>query len=204
MNSSFKNNFNRLLKFFYPYKIKGFFAILSLFVTALCVLLYGLTAKTFIDKGIALGNGSQINLFFVSFVGLTVLLALSGYFRSYLINGISLNVADNLRRKIFANCLHFPMVFFDNKGSSDIVSRINTDIREIFAVFTKNVTFFLRNVVLFVGGVAFLLILNTKLFGAMLLVILMSALPIFFLAKKMKFFSDRNYYSILLLLNLSC
>ncbi len=189
MNSSFKNNFSRLAALFYPHKMKMFLAILSLFVTVVAILLYGFTARIFIDEGLSAGDGSKINLFFVNFTFLTVLLALSGYFRSYFINDISLEVANAFKKKAFVNSLHFKMSFFDENGHGDVVSRLNKDVAEIFGVFAKNITFFLRNVALFVGGVAFLLVTSTKLFLIMLLVIFLALLPVFLLVRRLKSFS---------------
>ena len=191
MDTSSKNSFYRIAGFFKPYKVKVFFAALALFATAASILLYGRIAKIFIDQGISLDDNYRINLFFLSFVLLTILLAISGYVRSYLINNISLNIVNDLRKRIFTNSLRFPVVYFDNNGYTDILSRINSDVNELFNVFTKNVTFFLRNAILFCGGFVFLWISSFKLFLVMFAAILIAFVPIFLLAKKMKI-SSKN------------
>lgn len=191
MDTSSQNSFYRISGFFRPYKIKVFFAALALFVTAASILLYGHIAKIFIDQGVSLDDNSQIDSFFTSFVVLTVLLAISGYVRSYLINNISLNIINDLRKKIFTNSLRFPAVYFDNNGYGDILSCINSDVNELFNAFTKNVTFFLRNAILFCGGFIFLWIASFKLFLIMLAAILIAFVPIFLLAKKMRI-SSKN------------
>lgn len=182
---SSKKNFLRLVALFYPHKIKIFFALISLMVTALAILFYGFVAKNFVNE-INIGDAGEINSFFLSFVLLTAILAVSGYFRSYLINDVSLLAENELRRKIFAKILKFPVEFFDNNPTGDVLSRVSSDISEIFSAFTKNTTFFLRNLALFVGSILFLLAINASLFAVMILVIFLSLLPIFYLARKMK------------------
>lgn len=182
-----KGVFYRINKLFLPYKIRIFFALLALAVTTGSILLYGSVAKNFIDDSVGASKGEvEAGAFLFAFLAITVALAISGFFRSYLINDVALKIANDLRKKVFAKAICLPVQYFDNNGYSDIVSRINHDISEIFNIFTKNITFFLRNLILSVAGVALLSLINIKLFAIMLFSVLASLLPIFMLAKSLK------------------
>ncbi len=178
------NILRKLFSYFGPYKFLIFLAALALIVTAGSILSYGFLARKLVDEAAA--GAANYNDYFVAFLCISAALAISGFFRSYLVNSIAFDVVTNLRKQVFAKCLDFPIKFFDNNGSQILSNAIIRDLENIFNIFTKNITFFLRNILLFVSGFVLMMIVSIKLFSIMLLSFVLLSLPIFVLVKSFK------------------
>jgi ATP-binding cassette subfamily B protein len=174
-----------LLQYFLPYKKKVVLAILALSVTAFMVLFFGKALKYLIDYGFN-HNDPHLNSMIIIFVLAVFVLAVAGYYRSFLINSIAENIVNDIKQKLYAHILTFSPDFFINTKTGDIISRFTVDITLIYNVISNTISFFLRNLVLFIGGLTFLFLTNTKLSLVAFLIILLAILPIIFIGKMLK------------------
>ena len=76
-------------------------------------------------------------------------------------------------KKLYAHILTFSPDFFTTTKTGEIISRLTVDTAVIYNVISNNISFFLRNSVLFVGGLLLLFLTNFKLSLLAFLVILL-------------------------------
>ena len=174
-----------LLPYFRPYKKRVALACLALFITAIMVLFFGKAIKYLIDFGFDKLN-PHLNLMVVVVVLAVFILAVAGYYRSFLINSVAENVINDIKQKLYAHILTFSPDFFTTTKTGEIISRLTVDTAVIYNVISNNISFFLRNSVLFVGGLLLLFLTNFKLSLLAFLVILLAILPIIFIGKMLK------------------
>ena len=174
-----------LLPYFLPYRKKVILAFVALFTTAIMVLFFGKAIKYLIDYGFNRVD-PHLNLMIIIFVLAVFVLAVAGYYRSFLINSVAENVINDMKQKLYAHILTFSPDFFTNAKTGDIISRLTVDTIIIYNIISNTVSFFLRNLVLFLGGLLFLFLTNTKLSLVAFLVILLAVLPIIFIGKILK------------------
>ena len=94
-------------------------------------------------------------------------------------------VAD-IRRDVFNKILSMDTVFFETTRTGDLLSRITTDTTLLQNVVGSSVSIFLRNTLLFTGGLTMLLITSVKLSSYVLLMLPLVILPIIVLGKRVR------------------
>src|SRR5205807_10625966 len=86
-------------------------------------------------------------------------------------------VAD-LRRDVFAHLLSLSPVFFDSARSGELISRLTADTTQIKSAVGASVSIALRNLMLFIGATAMMVITSPRLSGLVLLAIPLIVLPL--------------------------
>ena len=178
--------FLQLIPYFKPYKKEVYLALLALLVTALMVLFFGKAIKYLIDFGFARGDQFSLNLVILVFIIAVAIMAIAGYFRSYLINSASEKVIADLRKKTYDHVIRVSAEFFEITKAGDVVSRLLVDTTVIYNLLSNTISFFLRNLILFFGGIFFLFLTSTKLSLISVALILVATMPIFILGKFLK------------------
>jgi len=174
-----------LLPYFLPYKKRVILACFALFITAIMILFFGKAIKYLIDFGFDKLN-PHLNLMIIIVVLAVLVLAVAGYYRSFLINSVAENVINDIKQKLYSHILTFSPDFFTNAKTGEIISRLTVDTNLIYNVISNNISFFLRNLTLFIGGLLLLFFTNAKLSVLAFLVILLAILPIIFIGKMLK------------------
>ena len=184
-----KHNFNlffNLIPFFRPYKKEVFLALFALLITALMVLFFGKAIKYLIDYGFTKKDQFSLNLIILIFILAVAIMAIAGYYRSYLINSASEKVIADLRKKIYQHIIGVSPEFFEITKAGDVVSRLLLDTNVLYNIFSNTISFFLRNSILFIGGIFFLFLTSPKLSLVSFILIIIAIMPIFILGKLIK------------------
>lgn len=188
--------FFELIPYFKPYKKEVAFALLALLVTALMVLLFGKGIKYLIDLGFAPQDNIAMTLVLVLFIIAIGIMSIAGYYRSYLINSASEKVIADLRKKIYNHIINVSAEFFEITKAGDVVARLTVDTTIIYNVFSNTISFLLRNLILFFGGLIFLFFTSFKLSIISILLIIIAIMPIFVLGKIVKNLSLKSLTGI--------
>jgi len=175
-----------LIPYFKPYKKEVFFALLALLITALMVLFFGKAIKYLIDFGFAKRDQFSLNLVLMIFIFAVGIMSIAGYYRSYLINSASEKVIADLRKKIYDHIIRVSAEFFEITKAGDVVSRLSVDTAILYNVLSNTISFLLRNLILFVGGMFFLFFTSVKLSIISFLLIFIATMPIFVLGRLIK------------------
>ncbi len=192
----FLKRFSTLFPFFRPYKKEIFFAFLALLVTAFTILFFGRAIKYLIDFGFVKQDKTLLNFVLLGFVAATIIMAIAGYFRSFLVNSVANKIIADLRKKTFAHLINLSPQFFENNKIGDIISRLTVDTILIQNIISNSASFFLRNSLFFIGGIGFLFFTSLKLSLLTFALIPLAISPIFILGKRVKKLSGKAQESL--------
>ena len=169
-----------------PYWRQAVGASVALMVAASTVLALGLGLRHLVDNGIAGSDPAVLDAALAILIGVIVVLAAATFCRSYLVAWVGERVVADLRRDVFAHILKFSPSFFEVTKTGEILSRLTTDTTLIQTVVGSTVSMALRNLLLFVGAAAMLLVTSPRLTGLVVLVIPLVLLPILLLGRRVR------------------
>lgn len=111
-------------------------------------------------KAIDLSNISTVaSALFILFGGQAVF----SYFRVVLFTNVTEKALRDLRADVFDKLMHLPMNFFNKNTVGELTSRLSSDITQIQETLRTTVAEFFRQIVMVVGGIAYLTFVSWKL-----------------------------------------
>ncbi|MDG1351049.1 MAG: ABC transporter transmembrane domain-containing protein [Crocinitomicaceae bacterium] len=145
--------------------------------------LLGSTSASSIDSAESISLLSLDNATDVAFA-LFVLFAFQALFsfvRVVIFNNVTENTLRDIRNSAFKKMVFMPMSFFDVNKVGELTSRVSSDITQIQETLRTTIAEFFRQVIIILGGVAFLFMISWKLALIMLgTVPVMAVLAVFF------------------------
>lgn len=165
-------------------------ASVALVFTALVSLTLPIVAGDVVDAfGLASGD---INVHFTTLLALAVLLALGTAVRYYLVTRLGERVVADIRKAVFHRMISMSPAFYERIMTGEVLSRITTDTTLILSVIGSSVSVALRNVLIFFGGVIFMLLTSVKMSIMVLWPIPVVLFPILFLGRRVRSLSKEN------------
>lgn len=162
-STHFFEDLGELFKLVKPYKRDLSLIIIALLVTALMVLFLGKVIKYLIDLGFVQSSNLHLDLTLAAFVLGIVTMAVAGYYRSYLTNSVAEKIIADLRKKVYGRVIRVSPEFFEQTKTGDIVARLTISTNSLYNIISNTIPFFLRNLMLFLGGISFLFLTSSKL-----------------------------------------
>src|SRR5437868_9683227 len=153
------------------YRGRAVLALIALTVAALTTLLVPVAVRRMIDFGFTPRGIAMINSYFGVMIAVVAVLALASASRFYLVMTIGERIVADLRRDVFAHLISLSPVFFDSARSGELVSRLTADTTQIKSAVGASVSIALRNLMLFIGASAMMVITSPRLSGLVLLAI---------------------------------
>jgi ATP-binding cassette subfamily B protein len=160
------------------YRGRAILALISLTIAALTTLIVPVAVRRMIDFGFTPEGIAMINSYFSVMIAVVAVLALASASRYYLVMTIGERIVADLRRDVFTHLLSLSPSFFDSARSGELVSRLTADTTQIKAAAGASVSIALRNILLFIGATAMMVITSPKLSGFVLLAIPLIVLPL--------------------------
>lgn len=160
----------RLFKYVGSHKWKLYLGMFFLLLTGGTALIFPLMLGSLV-KTVEVQDFSKINE--IGFYLIIVLSAQSvfSYFRIYLFVNYTENTLASLRQEVYFHMIKLPMAFFAQKRVGDLNSRMSSDIAQIQDTLTTTIAEFLRQFILIIGGIAWLLVISPKLTLLMLAIV---------------------------------
>jgi ATP-binding cassette subfamily B protein len=160
------------------YRGRALLALVSLTIAAVTTLIVPIAARRMIDFGFSPEGIAMINNYFSVMIAVVVVLALASAARYYLVMTIGERIVADLRRDVFAHLTALSPSFFDTSRSGELVSRLTADTTQIKSAVGASVSIALRNLVLFLGAAAMMVITSPKLSGFVLAAIPLIVIPL--------------------------
>src|SRR4051794_14647523 len=160
------------------YRGRAFLAFIALTVAALTTLTVPVAVRRMIDFGFSPDGIAMINSYFSVMIAVVAVLAGASAARFYLVMTIGERIVADLRRDVFAHLVSLSPAFFDSARSGELVSRLTADTTQIKSAVGASVSIALRNVMLFIGATAMMVITSPKLSGFVLLAIPLIVIPL--------------------------
>lgn len=155
--------YRRLLGHVKPYW-KGF--VLTLAATGLAAAtepLFPALLKLLLDEGFRVKEGSWLVLAPAAVIGVFMVRGTSGFLASYGMSWVSNKVVADLRNAMFAQLIRLPTSYFDAGSSSTPITKIVYDVTGVSSAATAVITVLVRDTLMVLGLLAWLLFLNWKL-----------------------------------------
>jgi ATP-binding cassette subfamily B protein len=166
-------------------------ALLSLLVAASATLAIPNAFRLIIDKGFAAAGG-DIARWFQYLLIVVLVMAIGTAFRFYFVSWLGERVVADVREAVQKNLLRLAPSFFEENRPSEIASRLTADTTIIEQVVGTTISVALRNVVMGIGGVAYLFALAPKLAAMLLLGIPLVVVPITVLGRRVRNISRQS------------
>jgi len=151
------------LKFLRPYVKQVVAASFALVITAGATLSIGQGLRLVIDSGFASGQANVLVESITLFAAFVLVLTIGTFVRFYFVSWVGERVSADIRLAVFRHLIRLHPGFFEVNAPSEIQSRITTDTTLLQTVIGSSVSIALRNVLMFVGGLALLFVTNAKL-----------------------------------------
>jgi ATP-binding cassette subfamily B protein len=160
------------------YRGRALLALVSLTIAAVTTLVVPVAARRMIDFGFSPEGIAMINNYFSVMIAVVVVLALASAARYYLVMTIGERIVADLRRDVFQHLTALSPAFFDTSRSGELVSRLTADTTQIKSAVGASVSIALRNLVLFLGAAAMMVVSSPKLSGFVLAAIPLIVIPL--------------------------
>src|SRR3954465_1008413 len=160
------------------YRARAFLAFIALTIAALTTLIVPVAVRRMIDFGFSPEGIAMINSYFSVMIAVVAVLAFASAARFYLVMTIGERIVADLRRDVFAHLVSLSPAFFDSARSGELISRLTADTTQIKSAVGASVSIALRNLMLFIGATAMMVITSPRLSGFVLLAIPLIVIPL--------------------------
>ena len=167
-----------LLPYAFAYKGRIGLALLALMMASGATLAVPLAVRQMIDIGFSPESAGVINTTFLVLGGLVAVLAMASAARYYLVMTLGERVVADLRGDVFAHLATLHAGFFDTARTGELVSRLTADTTQMKSAFGSSASVALRNLFLFAGAIALMVLTSPKLSALVLVAIPLIVLPL--------------------------
>ncbi|MCA8881655.1 MAG: ATP-binding cassette domain-containing protein [Rhodobacteraceae bacterium] len=178
-----------------PYlgRYRGMVALsaVALVFTAVISLVLPVAVRRVVD-GFQSGTAQLLDEYFLAAIGIAALLGIGTGLRYYLVTRLGERVVADIRTAVFDRMIGMSPAFYERTMTGEVLSRITTDTTLILSVIGTSVSWFLRNLLLFLGGLLMMALTSAKLTGLVLLIVPAVILPIIALGRKVRRLSRAN------------
>ena len=180
-----------LRPFLAPYRFLVVLALCALTLTASVSLMLPVAVRRVVDN-FGTESDALLDKYFLAALGIAAMLAVGTALRYLLVTRLGELVVTDIRKAVFARVINMSPAFFENLMTGEVLSRITTDTTVIQSVIGSSISIALRNVLLFLGGLALMLFTSTKLTLMVLLVVPLVIVPIMVLGRRLRKLSREN------------
>jgi ATP-binding cassette subfamily B protein len=169
----------------YPWRMAA--AAIALLVAASATLAIPSGFRLVIDRGFAAGGqGGDISRWFEYLLMIVVIMAVATALRFYFVSWLGERVVADIRVAVQRNLLRQAPRYFEENRPSEIASRMTADTAIIEQVVGSTVSVALRNLVMGVGGIGYLLTIAPKLTGLLLLGLPLILVPVILIGRRVR------------------
>ena len=176
----------RLVPYLRPYRWAIAGALAALTVSSGAVLVMGVGLRTLVDDGFRGDDAALLDQALIALFGVIAILTAATYSRFFLVSWIGERVVADIRRDVFDHVLALSPGFFEVTRVGEVMSRLTTDTTVLQVVVGSSVSIALRNILLFLGGTAMLVITSPRLTGFVFLVVPFVIAPIVIFGRRVR------------------
>ena len=159
------------------YRWRAIAALAALIIAALATLVVPLAVRYMIDFGFS-HERELIDRYFFAMIGVVAVLALASALRFYLVTTLGERIVADLRSEVFSHLTTLSPAFFDRAQTGEMMSRLTADTTQIKSAVGASISIVLRNLVLFIGAGAMMIVTSPRLSTIVLAVIPIIVLPL--------------------------
>src|ERR1700678_2775240 len=168
-----------LLPYVKRYRWRVVAALAALILAAITTLVVPIAVRRMIDFGFTARGVALIDSYFLVMIGVGAVLAITSALRYYLVTTLGERIVADLRGDVFAHITSLSAAFFDEARTGELISRLTADTTQIKAAVGSSVSVALRNLVLFIGASAMMVVSSPRLSAFVLAAIPVIVLPLY-------------------------
>ena len=168
-----------LIPYVARYRWQASAALIALLVAAGATLVVPIAVRRMIDFGFTRDSASLIDSYFTVMIAVVAVLSLSSAARFYLVTTLGERIVADLREQVFAHLISLSPAYFDRAQTGELISRLTADTTQIKAAVGASVSVALRNLVLFLGATAMMVVTSPRLSAFVLGAIPVIVLPLY-------------------------
>jgi ATP-binding cassette, subfamily B, bacterial len=168
-----------LLPYVARYRWHAIAALVALLAAAVATLVVPVAIRRMIDFGFSRDSANLIDSYFSVMLGVVAVLAVASAMRFYLVTTLGERIVADLREEVFGHLVSLSPAYFDVAKSGELISRLTADTTQIKAAVGASVSIALRNMVLFAGASAMMVVTSPRLSGFVLAAIPVIVLPLY-------------------------
>ena len=168
-----------LMPYIARYRWRATAALLALLIAAVTTLVVPIAVRRMIDFGFSRESASLIDSYFTVMIAIVAVLALASAARFYLVTTLGERIVADLREGVFGHVVSLSPAYFDEAKSGELVSRLTADTTQIKSAVGASVSIALRNLVLFFGATAMMIVTSLRLSAFVLAAIPVIVLPLY-------------------------
>jgi ATP-binding cassette subfamily B protein len=161
------------------YRFHAIAALVALLAAAIATLVVPVAIRRMIDFGFSRDSVNLIDSYFSVMLGVVAVLAVASAMRFYLVTTLGERIVADLREEVFGHLVSLSPAYFDIAKSGELISRLTADTTQIKAAVGASVSIALRNMVLFAGASAMMVVTSPRLSGFVLAAIPVIVLPLY-------------------------
>ena len=153
-------------------------AFIALVASAAATLAIPVAVRRLIDFGFSRDHPGMVDQYFGALLAVVTVLAVASAARYWFVTTLGERVVADLRTAVFERLTRLTPAFYDRQRSGEIVSRLTADTTQIKTVFGATASQALRNLFLFVGAAAMMVVTSPYLSAMVLIAIPIIVLPL--------------------------
>jgi ABC-type multidrug transport system fused ATPase/permease subunit len=181
----------RLFKYLQPYWATITAGMLFLLMSSLAGLAFPEVLGQLVDAGKHENTRSNINITGLELLGLLIMQSIGSFFRTILFVKAAEKALATLRQTVYNHLIQLPMNFFLTRRVGELNSRISSDITLLQETFTNTLAEFIRQLIIIVGGLTFLLLTSIKLTIFMLAILPVMVIIAVIFGRSIRHFSKK-------------
>ena len=181
----------RILPFLYPYRWRIGFATFALLISSVATLAVPALLRLVIDH-LGAAELNQLSRYLLVFLAAAAVLAVATAARFYFVTWIGERVVADLRKAVFDHIVGLAPAFFELTRTGEVVSRLTADTTVIQTVVGSSIPIAMRNVIIFVGGLAMMAVTSAKLTGLVMAAVLFVMMPLLLFGRWVRALSRRS------------
>ncbi len=168
-----------LMPYVARYRWPAIAALVALLTAAVTTLVVPVAVRRMIDFGFSRESASLIDSYFTVMIAIVAMLALASAARFYLVTTLGERIVADLREGVFSHLVSLSLAYFDVAKTGELISRLTADTTQIKAAVGASVSVALRNLVLFFGATAMMVVTSPRLSAFVLAAIPVIVLPLY-------------------------
>ena len=118
--------------------------------------------------------------------GVALALALSSAMRYFFVTKLGERIVADLRKATYSHILTLDPGFFLATTTGEVLSRLTTDIQIVENLLTTSISVSLRNLLMLIGGVGFMVVVSPRMTGLVLLIFPLVIAPLFLFGRRVR------------------
>lgn len=178
--------YRRLMGYTRPY-LRGFgLAMVGMVVAAATEPVFPALMKPLLDRGFVDKSGIELWYVPVAIIGIFVVRGIATFTSNYALAWVANKVLADMRREMFAHMLHLPAADFEREASGLLISKIVFEVNNVTVAATRVLTTVVRDSLVIVGLLGWLLYLNWRLTLVAIALIPVIAIVVAVFSKRMR------------------